>query len=596
MKRPETSQSPVTGDQSLPHNQSPATNYRQAMTLILGLLVLLNSCSGDRQPTDQIVQGGQLVAAQSSGPKTFNPLLADDSDSLTVIGCMQATLIRINRQTQQPELDLAQAAAWEPDGRTLTIQLHPELKFSDGHPLTADDVVFTFQVIYDPTLPSSVADILKIGDKPIQVQKVDDRTVRFIFPQPTAAAERLFDSVFILPKHILEPSWRQGNLATAWGLSTPPEHIVTAGPFRLGRYEPGQRTVLVRNPHYGKRDAEGRALPYLDQIELVIIPDKNTQLLKFQQGELDVLSTIRAEDLQVLEPSVQRTDAVILDLGPSLVAELLWFNLNPGRRTTGQPYVDPVKLRWFSRAEFRQAIATAINRAAIVDVVFAGKATPLRGIISPGEKQWYNPSLRSYDYNPGEAARLLDGIGLRDHDGDGLRDDGRGHPLKFTLITNAGNVMREKMGLLIQDDLKRIGIDVNVVPVESKTLLDKISSHFDYEACLFSLFGGDTDPNAKANFLLSRGNLHYWYPLQRRPATPWEAEIDELMAKQATTLDQAARRAQFDRIQHILAEQMPVIPLVARNLLLAARRRVGNLKPGILYDYLLWNAEELYRR
>jgi peptide/nickel transport system substrate-binding protein len=566
-------------------------------SFFLCLIVLAISCRGTDEPTSEIVRGGRLVAAQVSGPKTFNPLFVDDSDSLTVAGCIQATLIRINRQTQQTELDLAESADYTGDGRTLTVRLRPDLRFSDGHPLTADDVVFTFQVIYDPRIPSSVADILKVGGQRIRVEKVDDRTTRFTFPEATAAALRLFDAVYVLPRHILEPIYREGKFEAGWGLSTPPEQVVTPGPFRLQGYEPGQRTVLVRNPYYWKRDDQGRALPYLDEIELVIIPDKSTQLLKFQQGELDVLPAIRTEDVQALQPLVETGVADTLDLGPSLIAELLWFNLNPGRQAqSGKPYVDPVKLKWFSQVKFRQAIATAIDRAAIVDVVFSGKATPLLTVVSPGETQWHHPGVRPYAYNPNQAARMLDQIGLRDHDGNGTREDEQGNPVKFTLITNAGNVLREKMGLLIQEDLKQIGIEVNFVPVESKTLLGKISTDFDYEACLFSLFGGDTDPNPKSNFLLSSGNLHYWYPLQPAPATPWEAEIDELMAKQATTLDRAERKRLFDRVQQIIAEQVPVIPLVARNLLVAARRRVGNLKPGILYDYVLWNAEELYLR
>jgi len=562
----------------------------------LFIITLTISCSAT-EPPSETMHGGRLVAAQRSGPKTFNPLFTDDSDSLTVLGCMQATLIRINRQTQQTELDLAESADFSPDGRTLTMRLRPDLKFSDGHPLTADDVVFTFQVIYDAGVPSSVADIVKIGGRPIQVEKVDNRTIRFVFPEAVAAAERLFDTVNVLPKHILEPAYREGKFEAAWGLSTPPEQIVGTGPFRLQAYEPGQRTALVRNPHYWKRDGQGNALPYLDEIDLSIVPDKSTQLLKFQQGELDVLEPIQVEDVQALGPLVERGEAVTFDLGASLIAEMLWFNLNPGRRAqTGRPYVEPIKLKWFNQVKFRQAIATAIDRAAIVDVVFSGQATRLSGPVSPGETRWYNPQVRQYAYDPNQAGELLSQIGFIDRNGDGTREDEQGHPVKFTLITNAGNALREKMGLMIQADLKQVGIEVNFVPVESKTLLGKISTDFDYEACLFSLGGGDTDPNSKSNFLLSSGNLHWWYPLQKTPATPWEAEIDQLMREQAKTLDPAARKRIFDRVQLILAEQVPTIPLVARNLLVAARGRVGNLKPGILSDYVLWNSDELFLR
>ncbi|MCS6804540.1 MAG: ABC transporter substrate-binding protein [Acidobacteriota bacterium] len=567
--------------------------------LTLLTLVLAGSCARTNEPTNQLTTGpqfgGRLVIAQLNGPRTFNPLFTDDNESLTVLSLLQATLIRINRQTQQTELDLAASADFSPDGRVLTMRLRPDLKFSDGHPLTAEDVVFTFQVIYDPTIPSSVADILKIGGRPIQVEAINDRTIRFTFPEVVAAAERLFDVVNVLPKHILEAAYRAGKLKEAWNVSTPPDQIVGTGPFRVQAYEPGQRLTLIRNPYYWRRDEQGRALPYLDGIDLLIVPDKNTQLLKFQQGQLDMFYPVQAEQVATLQPLVQQGDVALHDLGSSLIAELLWFNLNPGHTQQGKPLVDPVKARWFHRVEFRRAVAMAIDRQAIVDTVFSGRATALSSFVSPGETQWYDAQLAPLRYAADQAAKLLEQIGLVDRDGDGVREDAEGHPVRFTLITNT-NPLRQKIGLLIQQDLKKVGLEVVFVPIESSALQDKIYNKRDYEACLFSLQSGDTDPNSKQNFLLSSGSLHYWHPRQKKPATPWEAEIDQLMAEQARTIDPVARKALFNRVQRLMAEQMPVIPLVARNMVTAARQRVGHLKPGILWDHLLWNAEELYIR
>ncbi len=561
------------------------------------VVALSLSCQGTPEPSSGAKQGGRLVVAQPSGPKTFNPLYADDNNSLTVLGLMQATLIYINRQTQETELGLAESADFSPDGRVLTMRLRPDLKFSDGHPLTADDVLFTFQVIYDPNVPSSVADLVKIGGQPIQVEKIDDRTIRFTLPEPAASTKRLFDTVNVFPKHLLEPVYREGQFESVWGLDTPPEQVLSTGPFRLQSYEPGQRTVLTRNPYYWKRDNQGNQLPYLDGIDLLIIPDKSTQLLKFQQGELDLLYPLQAEDVPSLQPLVDRGEVTVVDLGASLITELLWFNLNTGRRPqAGKPYVDPAKMKWFSEVKFRQAVASAIDRDAIVDVVFSGKAKPLLGFVSPGETQWHNPPIKSSLYDLDRARQLLDQLGFRDRDQNGIREDEQGNPIKFTLVTNAGNTLREKMGLLIQEDLKQVGIEVTFVPVEVKVLLGKIFNDFDYEACLFSLQSGDTDPNSKLNFLLSSGNLHYWYPEQKTPATPLDAEIDQLMTQQAKTLDGAERKEIFDRVQQLMAEQLPVIPLVARNLIIAARQRVGNIKPGILHDSALWNSEELFLR
>lgn len=576
------------------------TDMKQPLWFLALLpLLLLIGCNRASTPTGEPTagpqHGGRLVVAQLKGPSTFNPLFTDDNESLTVLSLLQATLIRINRQSQQTELELAATADFSPDGRSLTMRLRPDLKFSDGHPLTADDVVFTFQVIYDPAIPSSVADILKVGGRPIQVEAVNDRTIRFTFPEAIAGAERLFDVVNVLPKHILEPVYRDGKLKEAWNISTPPDQVVGTGPFRLQAYQSNQRLTLVRNPYYWKRDGQGRTLPYLDGIELLIVPDKNTQLLKFQQGELDMFYPLQIEQAATLQPLIQKGEVVIHDLGPSLITELLWFNLNPGYNRRGRPLVDPVKAKWFHRVEFRRAVAMAIDRQAIVDTVFSGAATALSGFVSPGETQWYDAQLTPLHYAADQAARLLEQIELVDRNGDGIREDAQGHPVRFTLITNT-NPLRQKIGLLIQQDLKKVGIDVVFVPIESKALQDKIYHERDYEACLFSLQSGDTDPNSKQNFLLSSGNLHYWHPRQKSPATSWEAEIDRLMAEQARTMDPIARKELFHRVQRLMAEQMPIIPLVARKMMTAARQRVGHLKPGILWDHLLWNAEELYIR
>jgi peptide/nickel transport system substrate-binding protein len=371
-------------------------------------LLLLIACSVACQMTpdaeEHAVRGGRLVVAQPAGPRTFNPLFADDSDSLSLAGCLMATLIRINRQTQKTELELAESATWSPDGRVMTARLRPDIRFSDGQPLTVEDILFTFQVIYDPNIASSIRDLLQRGGEKIDVEKVDDRTVRFTFPGPYAAADRLFSGVHILPKHVLERPYREGKFESAWGLSTPPEQVIGLGPYRLQAYEQGQRTVLVRNPHYWKRAAGGAPLPYLDRIDFLIIPDKSARLLKFQQGELDLLQALRPEDVEALRTLLDRGEVVVYDLGPSLITDFLWFNLNPGtdpRLKTQDPrpqtnnngpatsnqrpatkYVDPVKLAWFSDTRFRQAIAYAINRQEIVDVVFSGAATPLFGPVT----------------------------------------------------------------------------------------------------------------------------------------------------------------------------------------------------------------------
>lgn len=505
-------------------------------------------------------------------------------------------LIRINRQTQQPEAELASSWQVSPDGKTLTCDLRRDVKFSDGAPFTADDVIFTFQVLNDPNVASPAADPFDFDGQRMKVEKLDSHKVRFVFPAPYAAAERLFDGISVLPKHILEPVFRDGKFSQAWTLSTPPEQIVGLGPFKLKEYVAGQRIVLARNEHYWKTDAAGKRLPYLNELVFNIDPDRNTQLLKFQQGETDLLSPVNADDVTALTALEQQGKIRITDLGPGLIREIFWFNLNDGKQAKGgKPFVDPVKLSWFKDVRFRQAVSYAIDRESIATVVFAGKATAQYGFLSPGDKLWFNPDVQKYPYDPERARNLLAEAGFRLQNNAELLD-AQGRPVAFTLITNAGNAIRQKISAMIQADLARLGIKINLASLESRALLSTINESLNYEACLLAIVSGDTDPASHVNILSSRGMTHWWHPQQKRPATAWEARIDELMKKQTSTLDPAERKNLFDEVQTILAEQQPFIFLASRHLIVAAKADIGNFKPALLPDFVLWNCEELYRK
>jgi len=511
---------------------------------------------------------------------------------------MMGHLIRINRQTQQAEPELAQSWKISEDGQVLTFNLRAGVKFSDGHPFTADDVLFTFEVLSDPEVNSAVSDVFRLGGKKVTAGKINDYTVRFAFPSVYAAAERLFDAAPILPKHVLEQPYRDGKFQQAWNLSTRPGEIPALGPFKLKTYIPGQRTILTRNANYWKADPTGKKLPYLDEIVFDIDPDKNTRLLKFQKGQTDLLSPVGVEDLNSLSELENDGKIRVVSLGPSLIREIFWFNLNERiNPNTQKPVVDPVKLRWFKEERFRQAISHAIDRDAIVRLVFFGRASPLWSFASPGNKAWFNADVKKYPYDLGQAKRLLLDAGFR-YGAEPAKSllDPEGNPVEFTLSTNAGNVLRQKMSATIQEDLAKIGIKVHLSFLESRALLANINDSYDYEACLLALVSGDTDPTSEKNFLLSNGTSHWWYPKQSAPATPWEARIDGLMNRQAITRDLNERKRLFDEVQVTLSERLPFIFLVSRHLIVASKSRIGNFKPAHLPDFVLWNCDQLYFR
>ena len=210
--------------------------------------------------------GGRLSVGGRAEPKTFNPVIVTDAVSREITGRLMADLIEINRSSQQTQPALAKSWKTSPDGRTFTLQLRKGIRFSDGHPFNADDVVFSFAVYMDENVDSPQRDLLFIDGKPMAVTKLDAYTVRFTLPRPYAAAERLFDGLAMLPRHLLEKPYREGKFVQAWSLSAAPGEIAGLGPFRLKQYAAGERVVLERNPYYWKVDSHNERLPYLDEV------------------------------------------------------------------------------------------------------------------------------------------------------------------------------------------------------------------------------------------------------------------------------------------------------------------------------------------
>ncbi len=535
--------------------------------------------------------GGRLVVALRSEPKTLNPVLAVDEPSRDVIRCLTADLIHINRGSLKTEPSLAKSWSVSPDGRQYTLQLRRGLRFSDGEPFNADDVIFSFQVYLDEKIDSSQRDLLVVGGKPITAVKLDAYTVRFELTQPYAAAERLFDGVAILPRHLLESTYRGGGFSQAWGVSMPPNQFAGLGPFRLKEYVPGQRVVLERNPYYWKVDRAGNGLPYLNEVMFLFVSSEDAQVIRFQSGDTDVLSRFSAENFAVLQKQQSIRGYHLDDLGPGLEYNFLFFNLND-LAPKGLPEIAKKQV-WFQDVRFRLAISAAIDRDGIVRLVYSGRATPIWDQVTPGNKLWIDENIPHPARSLERARQLLQSAGFSWSSGGSLLDP-RGNPVEFSILTSSSNAQRTKMATIIQDDLKQLGMTVQVVPLEFHAMVDRLQNSYNYEAAIMGLVSGDADPTSEMNVWLSSGETHLWHPNQDKPATPWESEMDQLMLQQLVTMDYAKRKHLYDRVQEIVADNLPVICLVSPDILVGAANRVGNFRPAILVPYALWNIEQLY--
>ena len=534
--------------------------------------------------------GGHLVVSLRSEPKTLNPVTSIDVSSREVIAQLTADLIHIDRASQKVVPSLAQSWTVSPDGKRYTMQLRRGIHFSDGVVFDADDVLFSFKVYLDDKSNSPQRDLLTVGGKPITLKKDGPYEVTFELSQPYASAERLFDSVAILPRHLLEKSFQENKLAQTWTLTTPPDQIAGLGPFRLRQYLPGRQMVLERNPYYWKIDRAGNRLPYLNDVTFLFVGNEDTEVMRFEGGETDVLNRIGADNYAVLEHE-HKQDVQLHDLGPSLEYNFLLFNLNSQIPSASKELSH--RQEWFREVKFRQAVSAAIDRDSMARIVYHGRATTIYTHVTPGNQLWLDSAVAHPARSVDHARELLRSAGFSWRS-DGTLLDHSGTAVEFSILTGASNSQRTQMATMIQQDLQEVGIRVQVIPLEFHAVLDRIFESHDYEAAVMGLGTGDIDPNAQMNVWLSTGEDHLWNLGGKGPSTPWEAEIDQLMKEQVSAVQFAQRKKLYDRVQEIEAEELPIICLVTPNLLVGAKVGIGNFKPVVLDPHTLWNSDELF--
>ena len=543
------------------------------------------------------VPGGRLVVALFGDPKTFNPITANEQSSEEIYRHLFAGLLGFDWTSQQVTPELAESWTNMPDGRTWTFKLRKNLSWSDGEPLTADDVVFTWNdVIYNPGIDNVTRDLFVIDGKPFTVTKLDDVTIQVVTPDIYAPFLENFGNVPILPKHVLAKTVADKTFISAYGVNWKPEDIVGSGPFRIKEYKSAQHILLERNPYFCEVDKKGQRLPYFDNIIYTVVPDFNAMSLRFLSGESDVDDFIFPYEYDHFKTDSAKGRFTLLEPGIGLETGFFWFNQNTNvNPKTGKTYVDPKNLKWFRNAKFRQACSYAIDRDAIIKSVYSGRAIPNYGFVTPGNKKWFNSNTRQYPHDLAKARELLKEIGIEDRNGDGILEDADGNQIEFALNTNVGNSAREKIAVLIKSDLEKLGIKVIFQPVEFNTLIQKIDVTYDYECLLLSLGGGGTDPSSSMNVICSAGFTHQWFPRQKSPSTDWEARLDYLMNAQNKTLDFNERKKDYDEVQEILSQQVPMIFTVTPFYYAAVRSDIGNVRATPLSGYrATWNIEELY--
>ena len=586
------------------------TKVKQWKALVLLLLIgmcslLLWGCSVKPE-----VLKNRLVVPLDSDIKTFNPVLVQDAYSGIAIGYTLTGLISENVITNELEPELAEKWEFQQEGKQLIFTMRPNLKWSDGQPLTVDDVLFTYKdVIFNEKIPTGSRDVLRIGKSQTlpKIEKLDDRRISFLLSEPFAPALRTLGGSGILPKHIFESTLkadpnvpdRKLKFLETWNLSTPVNQLVGSGAYIIQEYRPSERIIYKPNPYYWKKGK-----PNIEQFVMQIVESPDTALLRFRSGDLDMYR-LRGEDYQLLKRFEQRDRYKIYNAGPSTGQAFMMFNLNKGKNPkTNEPFVDPIKSKWFNDVNFRRAVAYALNREALITNLSRGLAQSQNSPISIPSPYYLAPEkgLKTYDYQPEKSKEILLQAGYKYDDQQQLLD-AQGNLVRFTLLSPTGG--RVAMGAQIKNDLEKIGMKIDFNPVDFRIISDKLDNSKQWDATILGFTGG-AEPNSTINLWATDGDSHLFNkgpvgeekPFIGREVADWEKKIHDLMIQGAQELDETKRKAIYAEYQQLVQEQLPLIHLTIPLYLVAVRDRVENAQPSALAGSTgvtgaLWNLEQL---
>ena len=575
------------------------------LLLVLAIAIGIASCRPVISASSAQVNRNQLVSAILSDPKTFNPAL--NSSVPKIFDYVSEGLIGTNGKG---EIEPALAESWtiSLDKKTITFTLKNNLKWSDGAPLTIDDVLFTFNEVYfNDDIPTDVKDAFKIGKarKLPTVKKVSDNRIEFTTPEPFAPFLRSLD-IGVLPAHKLRSTVTQKDsqgkplFLSTWGINTKPTDLVSNGMFVLDSYMPAERLVFKKNPYYWRKDSKGIQQPYINKFIWQIVDSADTALMQFRSGNLDAYG-VSPSFFTLLKKEEQKGGYQIYNGGPATGTSFISFNLNEGERD-GKPLVDPIKSRWFNNVKFRQAIAYGIDRQRMINNIYRGLGAPQDSPISVPSPYYFSreQGLPVYDYNPKKSRELFADAGFKYDEQNKLIDDG-GNPERFTFLTSADSKGGGQVATQIKQDLEKIGVDVDVTPIAFSLLVDRIDNSLQWESLLIGFTGG-IEPNDGANFWSVDGGSHIFNlkPQKGKPQitdrriAKWEKKIDDLYIQAAQELDEVKRRQLYIESQIVTQKNLPCIYLVNPLMFSAIRNRVKGIEYSPIKESpTFWNAYEL---
>jgi peptide/nickel transport system substrate-binding protein len=525
---------------------------------------------GSKDPYEKGKSGGTWRNNLTNELKTFNPVVAVyDAESAGITDNLSSYLLDYDpykKQWKPLAASSYEVFVNEASGTMdVTFTLRDDLYWttladpSKKVKVTSDDVVFWYnQIVGDPAFQHSgyAGQFVQAPDgkkKHIDMEKIDERRFVLHYPRIVAMPE-LSSNMNFGPRYIFEDAKKKGGVEgvlNLWTVNTDPRTIPSMGPYYIESNKPGVQVTLVRNPNYWRTDDYGQRIPYIEKFETKIIPNRDTEKLKFLAGELDGYG-LRPEDLDDMITKKPR-DYTVFYAGPSLGAAFISWNQNPRN-------LSPTFVKWFSNTTFRQAMSCFFNRDRVVREVYRGLAEPDLSFFAKANP-YYEPSIKQqFTYDPDRGKQLLTQIGIKPNSA-GLMQDADGSPISYDLTVPVENNLDIDIATIYADELKKVGIKLNVRPIQFQKIVESLTKGYDWQSIMISV-GSNYFPIQGDNVWLSSGNLHLWNPLQPKPATAWEAEVDALYWQGYSERNTTKAKKIWDRYQRILLDQVPVMYMV----------------------------------
>jgi len=551
--------------------------------------------------------GGTFINADYSGdPKTFNVAKANETSSTGLIYRFLTSLMTFDYDTGKWRVyvgDESKGSAGKGydmevkgEKQILTFYLAKDVFWSDGKPMTADDWVYYYneiecnEDIYTAGYPGTMVTLPNGEEVQIKAEKIDKYTFRLVYPRVMGEPE-LQASFAPMPKHIIEPVMKKEGVDgfnKLWGITTPVKNLIGNGPWLLEKYEQNVSTIFKKNDRYFKKDEWSNKLPYIDKIINKIVADLNTTLLLFQSKEVDMYS-VENKDFQQIVKNAQKDGYTVWNGGPTTGFEFVSFNQNPNSKALkGKP-----QFKWFTSKEFRTAMSFLIDRENIITQIFEGLAEPDITYFHKASPYFDKNITFDPEYNVKKATEILEKIGIRDRNGNGVAEDNEGNEIKFELLTNSGNSTREKIISNIAKEWGTYGIKATPTPIDFNVLVGKLMDSYDWESVMIGLTGGSF-PLSGENVYPSTGNLHLWYPKQGKPATKWEEKVDDLFYKAKYEPNFKKRKDFTNQMFAVMYEEMPFIPLIRKYSFLAIYNKWQNVNWDVWADIGDDNQQRLF--